>query len=85
MLAVAMTLTEAVRPGRPTSRPARGVLRPLGPPVLGILTVLVGQRLGPKAAERLRQFRSVLAKHGIDSESHVAMTMSWSRAEREQE
>lgn len=50
-----------------------------------ILTVLVGQRLGPKAAERLRQFRSVLAEHGIDSESHVAMTMSWSRAEREQE
>jgi DNA-binding LacI/PurR family transcriptional regulator len=50
-----------------------------------ILTVLVGQRLGAKAAERLRQFRSVLAEHGIDSESHVAMTMSWSRAEREQE
>ncbi|MDR1662319.1 MAG: MurR/RpiR family transcriptional regulator [Azoarcus sp.] len=51
-----------------------------------ILTVLVGQRLGPKAVERLRQFRSVLAEHGIDSESHVAiMTMSWSRAEREQE
>jgi DNA-binding MurR/RpiR family transcriptional regulator len=50
-----------------------------------ILTVLVGQRLGPKAAERLRQFRSVLAEHGIDSESHVATTMSWSRAEREQE
>jgi DNA-binding MurR/RpiR family transcriptional regulator len=49
-----------------------------------ILTVLVGQRLGPKAVERLRQFRSVLAEHGIDSESHVAMTMSWSRAEREQ-
>jgi DNA-binding MurR/RpiR family transcriptional regulator len=51
-----------------------------------ILTVLVGQRLGLKAVERLRQFRSVLAEHGIDSESHVAiMTMSWSRAEREQE
>jgi DNA-binding MurR/RpiR family transcriptional regulator len=50
-----------------------------------ILTVLVGQRLGPKAVERLRQFRSVLAEHGIDSESHGAMTMSWSRAEREQE
>jgi DNA-binding MurR/RpiR family transcriptional regulator len=50
-----------------------------------ILTVLVAQRLGPRAAERLRQFRSVLAEHGIDSESHVAMTMSWSRAEREQE
>jgi DNA-binding MurR/RpiR family transcriptional regulator len=50
-----------------------------------ILTVLVGQRLGAKAVERLRQFRSVLAEHGIDSESHVAMTMSWSRAEREQE
>jgi hypothetical protein len=41
--------------------------------------------LGTKAVERLRQFRSVLAEHGIDSESHVAMTMSWSRAEREQE
>jgi DNA-binding MurR/RpiR family transcriptional regulator len=50
-----------------------------------ILTVLVGQHLGPKAVERLRQFRSVLSEHGIDSESHVAMTMSWSRAEREQE
>jgi DNA-binding MurR/RpiR family transcriptional regulator len=50
-----------------------------------ILTVLVGQRLGPKAVERLRQFRSVLAEHGIDSESHAAMTMSWSWAEREQE
>lgn len=50
-----------------------------------ILTVLVGQRLGPKAAERLRKFRSVLEEHGIDSESNVAMTMSWSRAEREQE
>ncbi|MDR1936776.1 MAG: MurR/RpiR family transcriptional regulator [Candidatus Accumulibacter sp.] len=49
-----------------------------------ILTVLVGQRLGPKAVERLRQFRQVLAEHGIDSESHGAMTMSWSRAEREQ-
>ncbi|MDR1709749.1 MAG: MurR/RpiR family transcriptional regulator, partial [Candidatus Accumulibacter sp.] len=49
-----------------------------------ILTVFVGRRLGPKAAERLRQFRSVLAEHGIDSESHVSMTMSWSRAEREQ-
>ena len=51
-----------------------------------ILTVLVGQRLGPRAAERLRQFRSVLSRHGIDSESHVAMAamaMSWSRAERE--
>lgn len=50
-----------------------------------ILTVLVGQRLGPKAADRLRKFRNVLEEHGIDSESHVAMTMSWSRAEREQE
>lgn len=50
-----------------------------------ILTVLVGKRLGPRAAERLRLFRSVLEEHGIDSESHVAMTMSWSRAEREQE
>jgi DNA-binding MurR/RpiR family transcriptional regulator len=50
-----------------------------------ILTVLVGQRLGSKAIDRLRQFRGVLAEHGIDSESHVAMTMSWSRAEREQE
>jgi DNA-binding MurR/RpiR family transcriptional regulator len=50
-----------------------------------ILTVLVGRRLGPRAAERLRMFRSVLEEHGIDSESHVAMTMSWSRAEREQE
>ncbi len=40
-----MTLTEAVRPARPTSRPARGVLRPLGPPVLGILTVLVAWQL----------------------------------------
>ncbi len=53
--------------------------------VVEILTVLVGQRLGPKAAERLRKFRSVLEEHGIDSESHVAMTMSWSRSEREQE
>jgi DNA-binding MurR/RpiR family transcriptional regulator len=53
--------------------------------VIEIITVLVAQRLGSKAAERLRQFRSVLAEHGIDSESHVAMTMSWSRAEREQE
>ena len=50
-----------------------------------ILTVLVGKRLGPRAAERLRMFRSVLEEHGIDSESHMAMTMSWSRAEREQE
>ncbi len=48
-----------------------------------ILTVLVGQKLGPKAAERLRQFRSVLTEHGIDSESHATMTMAWSRAERE--
>lgn len=53
--------------------------------VIEILTVLVGQRLGPKAADRLRQFRNVLAEHGIDSESHVTMTLSWSRAEREQE
>ena len=50
-----------------------------------ILTVLVGKRLGPRAAERLRMFRSVLEEHGIDSDSHVAMTMSWSKAEREQE
>jgi DNA-binding MurR/RpiR family transcriptional regulator len=50
-----------------------------------ILTVLVGKRLGARAADRLRMFRSVLEEHGIDSESHVAMTMSWSRAEREQE
>lgn len=53
--------------------------------VIEILTVLVAQDLGSRAVERLRQFRSVLAEHGIDSESHVAMTMSWSRAEREQE
>ena len=51
--------------------------------VIEVLTVLVGQRLGPKAAERLRQFRKVLEKHGIDSESHQAMTLFWSRAERE--
>jgi DNA-binding MurR/RpiR family transcriptional regulator len=50
--------------------------------VIEILTVLVGQRLGPKAVERLRQFRSVLAEHGIDSESHITMTMSWSRAKQ---
>jgi DNA-binding MurR/RpiR family transcriptional regulator len=51
-----------------------------------ILAVFVGQRLGSKAVERLRQFRSVLTEHGIDSESHIAiMTMSWPRAEREQE
>ncbi|MBS1227455.1 MAG: MurR/RpiR family transcriptional regulator [Proteobacteria bacterium] len=50
-----------------------------------ILTVLVGQRLGSRAAERLRKFRSVLEEHGIDSEAHVAMTMAWTKAEREQE
>jgi DNA-binding MurR/RpiR family transcriptional regulator len=50
-----------------------------------ILTVLVGQSMGPRAAERLRKFRSVLEEHGIDSEAHVAMTMAWSKAEREQE
>lgn len=50
-----------------------------------ILTVLVGQSMGTRAAERLRKFRSVLAEHGIDSESHVAMTMAWSKSEREQE
>ncbi|MDR2787074.1 MAG: MurR/RpiR family transcriptional regulator [Candidatus Accumulibacter sp.] len=52
--------------------------------IVEMITVLVGQRLGSKAADRLRQFRGVLAEHGIDSESHVAMTMSWSRAERVQ-
>lgn len=53
--------------------------------VIEILTVLVGKHLGPKAVERLRQFRSVLAEHGIDSESHVTTQVSWSRTERERE
>ena len=51
--------------------------------VVEILTVLVGQRLGERAAERLRTFRSVLEKHGIDSESHATMKMAWSKAERQ--
>jgi DNA-binding MurR/RpiR family transcriptional regulator len=50
-----------------------------------ILTVLVGRCMGPRAAERLRKFRSVLEEHGIDSESHIAMTMAWTKTEREQE
>ena len=53
--------------------------------VIEILTVLVAQRLGGKAVERLRKFRSVLEEHGIDSESHTALTMGWSKDERRQE
>ena len=36
-----------------------------------ILTVLVGQRLGPKAADRLRQFRNVLAEHNANSRTLI--------------
>lgn len=53
--------------------------------VIEILTVLVAKRLGSKAAERLRKFSSVLEEHGIDSESHIALTMAWSKDERQQE
>ncbi|MCH7344241.1 MurR/RpiR family transcriptional regulator [Pelomonas sp. CA6] len=44
--------------------------------VLDVLTVLVAQRLGPRAAERLQQFKRVLEDHGIDSDSHSALA-SW--------
>jgi len=50
-----------------------------------IVTVLVAQRMGPRAAARLQQFKRVLEEHGIDSASHSAITWSWSKAERDGE
>jgi RpiR family transcriptional regulator, carbohydrate utilization regulator len=50
-----------------------------------IVTVLVAQRLGPRAATRLQQFKHVLEEHGIDSASHSAVSWSWSKAERDSE
>jgi RpiR family transcriptional regulator, carbohydrate utilization regulator len=44
--------------------------------VMDIVTVLVAQRLGPKAASRLQQFKRVLEEHGIDSDSH-SVTLNW--------
>jgi hypothetical protein len=51
--------------------------------VIDIVTVLVAQRLGPRAATRLKQFKRVLEEHGIDSDSHSAtMSWGWSNTER---
>jgi RpiR family transcriptional regulator, carbohydrate utilization regulator len=51
--------------------------------VIDIVTLLVAQRLGPRAATRLRQFKRVLEDHGIDSDTHsVTMSWGWSDADR---
>ncbi len=53
--------------------------------VIEILTVLIGQKLGNQAVKRLGKFRAVLEEHGIDSQLHMALQMSWSKAEQLQD
>jgi len=50
--------------------------------VIELLMVLVLKALGPQAAQRLSQFRSVLQAHGQDSEQHPAVEWAWSSVER---
>ena len=45
--------------------------------------VLVLKALGPQAAQRLTQFRSVLQAHGQDSDQHPAVDWAWSSVERD--
>lgn len=47
--------------------------------VIEVLTVLIAQRLGDAAVQRLRGVRQVLATHGLDTRHHPQL--QWGRAE----
>ncbi len=51
--------------------------------VLEALLVMVARLLGPSAAERMTSFQRVLGEHGLDSDTHPAMSWAWSRDERD--